>query len=309
MTGFGPRFHRKVAARKAEILHAHFAVDAVHALPLIRHLGIPAVVTLHGYDVTITDEASGATMRGAHYLKHRKELWNEASAFLCVSEFIRKAAIKAGFPESKLVVHHIGIDRQSFYPGSQERQPLVLFVGRLTEKKGCDQLLRAMKQVQQKLPDTQLVIIGFGDLRSSLEELARSLEVKCSFLGPQPAAEVREWMRKARVLCAPSVTAANGDSEGLPTVVVEAHAMGLPVVGYRHAGIPEIVKDGVTGLLSDEGDVDSLAHGLLRYLTDDALWHASSEAAGRQVERNFDLAAQTRELESIYEKVSATTTR
>ena len=303
MTGVAPGFHRRVAVKNAQILHAHFAVDATHALPLIRHLRIPAVVTLHGYDVTIRDEARRSTRSGARYLKHRAELWRKASIFLCVSEFIRDAALKSGFPEEKLVVHHIGIDRSSFYPQPQRREPVVLFVGRLTEKKGCDQLLRAMKVVQQQMPGAELVIIGFGHLRAALEEQAKNLGVRCNFLGAQPATEVRNWMRKARVLCVPSITAANGDSEGLPTVIVEAHAVGLPVVAYRHAGIPEIVKEEETGLLSNEGDIESLTHGLLRYLRDDSFWQTSSEAAVSTVQRSFDLVTQTRKLEAIYDEV------
>ena len=304
LTGIAPAFHRAVAARKARLLHAHFAVDATHALPLVRHLGIPAIVTLHGYDVTIRDEVQRKTPLGAAFLYRRKLLWQRASVFLCVSHFIRAAALRAGFPEDKLLVHHIGIDRRVFVPVPQLREPVVLFVGRLTEKKGCDRLLHAMQQVQGALPAIHLVVIGDGEQLPALQALAETLQIRCSFLGPRPPVDVRHWMQRARVLCAPSITAANGDSEGLPTVIVEAHAMGLPVVAYRHAGIPEIVLDGITGLLSDEEDIGALAKGLLRYLTDQTFWNMSSEAALSQVQRHFDLADQTRKLEAIYEEVS-----
>ena len=304
MTGIAPLFHRSVATLNARLLHAHFAMDATHALPLIRHLGIPAIVTLHGYDVTIRDEEQRKTPLGAAFLHRRRLLWQRAAIFLCVSDFIREAALRAGFPEGKLLVHHIGIDRKKFFPVEQVREPIVLFVGRLTEKKGCDRLLHAMQQVQAAMPLVRLVVIGGGEQMSSLEALADVLQVRCSFLGPRPPIDVRHWMQRARVLCAPSITAANGDSEGLPTVVVEAHAMGLPVVAYRHAGIPEIVLDGITGLLSEEEDIDALANGMLRYLTDQSFWRMSSEAALLQVARNFDLAVQTRKLEAIYTKIS-----
>ena len=305
ITGVAPAFHMAVAARQAQLLHAHFAVDATHALPLIRYLGIPAIVTLHGYDVTVRDEEQRRKPMGAIFLHRRQQLWQHAAVFLCVSEFIRDAALRVGFPADKLRVHYIGIDRKIFQPTQQLREQAVLFVGRLTEKKGCDRLLRAMQRVQRVLPAASLIIIGSGEQMDSLQRQAAGLHLRCSFLGARPPADVKHWMQRVRVLCAPSITAANGDSEGLPTVIVEAHAMGLPVVAYQHAGIPEIVLDGITGLLSEEEDIDSLAQGILRCLTDEAFWHRSSEAAIAQVERNFDLAGQTRRLEAIYEEISA----
>jgi glycosyltransferase involved in cell wall biosynthesis len=102
------------------------------------------------------------------------------------------------------------------------------------------------------------------------------------------------------------VTAASGDSEGLPTVIMEANAIGVPVVGFRHAGIPEIVKHNETGLLYTERDSDSLAAGLLQCLTDDSFWAAASEAGIKQVAEKFDLSTQTAKLESIYNQLIAT---
>jgi len=304
MTGVAPGFHRRVAAANGQLLHAHFALDATNALPLMAELHMPIVVTLHGYDVTVHDSEWRKSAKGRRYLRRREALWARASRFLCVSEFIRDMALRSGFPKEKLAVHRIGINRQEFVPVQREaREPLVLFVGRLVEKKGCGQLLRAMQMVQAEMPSAQLVVVGYGELRPALEAQARELGVRCRFLGPQSSPEVRDWMRRARVLAAPSITAANGDSEGLPTVIVEAHAMGLPVVGYRHAGIPEIVKDGLTGLLSEEGDIESLAADLLRYLKDDDLWQRSSIAATEWVGESFDMNVQTGKLEVIYDDV------
>lgn len=304
MTGVAPGFHRRVAAANGQLLHAHFALDATNALSLMSELRLPVVVTLHGYDVTIHDSEWRKTAKGRRYLKRREALWANTSLFLCVSEFIRDVALRSGFPKEKLEVHRIGINRQEFASiKREESEPLVLFVGRLVEKKGCSHLLRAMRTVQAEMPTAELVLIGYGDLRPSLEVQAAELGVRCRFLGPQSSTEVRDWMRRARVLAAPSVTAINGDSEGLPTVIVEAHAMGLPVVGYRHAGIPEIVKTGVTGLLSEEGDTESLARDLLRYLKDDEFWLRSSIAASAWVAESFDMRVQTEKLEAIYSNV------
>jgi glycosyltransferase involved in cell wall biosynthesis len=303
--GVAPRFHRRVAATHGEILHAHFATDATTALPLISYLNLPTVVTLHGYDVTVRDDTTRTKFAGSLYLRARPQLWKKAHLFLCVSEFIRQRALQAGFPEEKLKVHYIGIDRKVFTPQRGPREPLVVFVGRLVEKKGCSYLLQAMKKVQQQMPQARLAVIGFGPLRIPLEKMAGELGVRAEFLGRKSGSEVRSWFGRARVVCVPSVTAASGDSEGLPTVIMEANAIGVPVVGFRHAGIPEIVKHNETGLLYTERDADALATGLLRCLTDDAFWTAASEAGIKQVGDKFDLSTQTAKLEEVYNQLIA----
>lgn len=292
--GFAPRFHRKAAAARASLLHAHFASGGRSALPLAKRLHIPLVVTLHGSDVTLRID----------FRRRYHELWDTAAVFLCVSDFIRRKALEAGFPKEKLRVHYIGIDRDAFQPQSTSQQPdLVVFVGRLVEKKGCSFLLEAMSQVKQTRPGAHTVIIGDGPLRSSLEAQAKELGLACQFLGAQPSAVVRHWLAAARVFCAPSVTAASGDSEGLPTVIVEAQAMGIPVVSTVHAGIPEVVLDGETGLLAPERDAVTLARHLLRLLADDEFWNQCVVRGTDWIRRQFDLQTQTSQLERIYTEV------
>jgi glycosyltransferase involved in cell wall biosynthesis len=157
-----------------------------------------------------------------------------------------------------------------------------------------------MQIVQQTHPECELTIIGDGPLRSSLEALAGELKVRGGFRGTQPTTVVREALKTAKVFCVPSVTAANGDSEGLPTVVAEAQAMGVPVVGTMHGGIPEIVIDEVNGFLAPERDHEALADSLSALLSDEDRWSRFHHAALRRVEQLFDLRAQTALLESIY---------
>jgi colanic acid/amylovoran biosynthesis glycosyltransferase len=296
-TGIAPLFHAKAKRVGAELLHAHFASGGRTALPLARALGVPLVVTLHGSDVTIRDR---------HVDVYRR-LCEDAALFICVSKFIRDRALEAGFPFEKLRVHYIGIDREVFAPSNSLARPEgVLFVGRLVEKKGCEYLVRAMQIVQQTHPKCELTIIGDGPLRPSLEALAGELKVRGRFLGTQPTTVVREALKTTKVFCVPSVTAANGDSEGLPTVVAEAQSMGVPVVGTRHGGIPEIVIDDVNGLLAPERDVEALADNLSALLSDEDRWNRFHHAALRRVEEFFDLRAQTAQLENIYTSASGT---
>ena len=182
-----------------------------------------------------------------------------------------------------------------------EKDPnLVLYVGRLIPYKGCDYLIRAMQLVVRDRPGSRLVIIGDGSSRRGLQELAQSLEISCTFLGELKPAEVRSWLEKARVFCAPSVTTQDGQSEAFGVVFLEAQAMGVPVVSFRHGGIPETMREGVTGLLAEERDVKGLAEQMLRYLDDDRFWSQSREEGMRWVRSNFDNSVQTAKLEEIY---------
>ena len=161
-------------------------------------------------------------------------------------------------------------------------------------------LVACHAMVQRAHPQCKLTVIGEGPLRQSLEALAGELRIHCEFRGTQPMVIVREALSRAKVFCVPSVTAANGDSEGLGMVFAEAQAMGIPVVSTVHGGIPEVVLNRVTGLLIPERDYESLASALSTLLSDEELWQSFHLAALERVEQYFDLATQTALLEKIY---------
>jgi glycosyltransferase involved in cell wall biosynthesis len=181
----------------------------------------------------------------------------------------------------------------------------VLFVGRLVEKKGCDHLIRAMHVVQQRIPHATLTIVGDGPLRTGLQDLAAALGVRAKFTGAAPSALVKQLLRQTAVVCVPSRTAANGDSEGLPIVVLEAQSMGVPVVSTYHAGIPEAIIHAQTGLLAAEGDTSALAANLLLLLENEKLQSEYGVRGAQRVAERFDLQLQTKSLEDIYEEVLA----
>jgi len=306
--GIEPALHsnglmRHLLSLGPALVHAHFATDAKAALPLAQALGVPLVVTLHGYDVTVEQRYRNPLRRWLGN-KQLRRLWSGASLFLCVSEFIRERAVAAGFPAEKLIVHRIGIDTDQMQPRpEQEGRREVVFVGRLTEKKGCAYLIRAMQGVQQVVPTARLLVLGDGPLRAQLQKLAAELKVDCDFLGRQSHAQVIEALGNARVCAIPSVTASNGDSEGLPMILAEAQALGVPVAATRHAGIPEGIVDGRGGLLSEERDVAGLARNITQLFQDEALY-ADLRRRGRDlVLHEFDLKGQSGRLEMIYDDV------
>jgi len=276
------------------LIHAHFGPDGCNAMGLAEALNIPLIVSLHGYDVTRRDDHQSEL-----YLHRRLALMGKAARFLCVSKFIREQALAKGFPASKTEVHYTGIDTDFFRPDPRiPRDPVVLFVGRLVEEKGCSHLLKAMAYVQRFVP-ARVVIIGDGPLRESLEKQAGETLKNCQFLGAQSSEIVRDWMNRAKVFCTPSVI------EGFGMVFAEAQAMGLPIAGFETGGVPEAVENGETGFLVGNGDWRDLASKLVLLLKFPSLWGEFSEAAQQRVVRLFDIHEQKFALERIYQSVLA----
>ena len=307
---------RRLQEEGAAVVHVHFGTDAVVYWPFLRRLGLPVLVSLHGYDIQIERSwwesgAGGWLMR--NYPQRLLAMGRHPLVrFIAVSAAIRERAIEYGLPAARIRTAHIGIDCRKFVAGTDAittRSPRVLFVGRLVEKKGCEYLIRAMKSLQGRVPEAELVVAGDGPQRGALERLAITLAVKARFLGSVPHEEVQRQLAQARVFCLPSVRAANGDAEGFGLVILEAQACGVPVVTSAVGGAQEGIRDGVTGYSFAERDVTGLASKLTRLLTDDSLASAMSLAAPGFVRQHFDNAVLTERLEALYDSAATTVGR
>jgi colanic acid/amylovoran biosynthesis glycosyltransferase len=305
LTGIAPTFVKAIQHLQPALVHAQFGLSGALMLPLMQSLQVPLIVHYRGADATVQDKAARyASLNHWIYFRRRSALKQKAHLFLTVSNFIRQKLIDQGFPPEKIKTFYQGVNVEQFRPNPAiPRESIVLFVGRLTEKKGCEYLIRAIAPVQAQLPEVKLVIIGEGPLRPALETLAVQHLQQYEFLGTQPPEVVKAWMNRAKVMATPSVTAAQGDSEGLPNVVLEAQAMGLPVVSTIHAGIPEAVINGETGFLAPEQDIEALTQGCLRLLKTDDLWQHFSTRGRNHVETHFNRQIQTQLLEQIYTAV------
>lgn len=304
--GVAPQFHARVRDVGSQLVHAHFAEGASPAVFLSKSLNLPLIMHLRGGAELMHDSELRGHLFELPYLAYRRQLWQRASLFLCVSQYIRERALRAGFPEEKLRIQYTGVNTSTFSPSlpvSEKDPNLILYVGRLIPYKGCDYLLRAMQRVRQSRPRAHLVVIGDGHFRASLEQLNAELGVGATFLGELPQQTIRTWLERTRVFCIPSITVNGGMSEAFGNVFSEAQSMGVPVVSFRNGGIPETMRDGITGLLAPERDVEALAAHLTRYLVDDAFWAQSREEGMRWVRQQFDVRAQTGKLESIYDEV------
>lgn len=268
-----------------DVIHAHCAYpDAVGVALVARAMGIPYVVTAHGSDLNV-------------YARHawlRPQIrWGlaRANAVIAVSTALEQAARRLVAADDRPLVRIpcSGYDPGVFHPGSQaeardslgvpQQARIVLFVGNLVPVKGVPTLLQAWQALRNRGvlgADDQLVLVGDGASRQALELSARQPGPGSSirFLGQLPQDRIAGWMRAASVLCLPSL------NEGMPNVIVEALASGLPVVASRVGGIPELLSDGHNGYLTPAGDVAKLSEALALALGHP--WQPQQVAAGVQ---------------------------
>lgn len=302
---------RQLRAQRPDLLHAHFGTDAVDFWPLARRLRRPLLVTLHGYDINVQRSywESGAQGMVRRLYPRRLIAMSHSPLvhLIAVSDAVRRSAHNFGLCEERLSVRYIGINRDEFAPTGppmQQRPQQVLFIGRLVEKKGLRYLIEACAQAQSQLPQLRLVIAGDGPLRSELSALARRLLVPAQFLGQQTPAQIRQLLDQTRLLCLPSVTATNGDAEGLPMVLLEAQACGVPVLTSARGGTNEGLVPELTGVPFAEGDVARLAWLLATLLPDHIRLQRMSRAAHHFIADRFDLRDCTHRLEALYDHIA-----
>ncbi len=294
------KLDRTIAEQKPCLIHAQFGLGGALALPIARKTNLPLVVTFHGGDATKDKHFARRPLVPTIFQRRWEAMAESAETIFCVSHFVRERLIARGFPPRKLRTHYLGID----IPAEVVLPPLgisntVLFVGRMVEKKGVDTLIDAMAIARQGNPALELSLVGDGPARADLEKRAKAAGVKASFQGWLPEKKVQAAMRRALLLAVPSRAAGTGDSEGLPTVIMEAMALGVPVVATRHAGIPEVLSDGTTGLLVPEADATALALAILQLTSEPELAGRLRGEAYADVRARFDAARQSALLERV----------
>lgn len=305
-----PRWHRRAEGLVPDVLHAHFGVDGVYALPLAKSLGVPLITTFHGFDILTKPgwRWRHPSIPLAMYVANLGELKSRAARFIAVSRFVERALVAAGFPAERIVQHYIGVDTSRFTPGKGDESlgRYVLSVGRHVECKGIDVLLRAFARIADRHPAVRLLQVGAGPLSAKLGQLAEDLGLsgRVAFLGAQPHERVLQLMQAAEAFALPSLTQDSGQAEALGIVFNEASACGVPVAATLSGGIPEVVIHGQTGLLCEEGDDLALADNLDHLLGDAVLRHSLGQRGRELVCDCFDLAKQTARLERIYDEVT-----
>jgi len=177
-------------------------------------------------------------------------------------------------------------------------------VGRLVEKKGHEYSIRAIEKLVNCNFNVQLIIAGDGPLKNDLQNLVATLGIErnIQFCGSLVHSQIADLYRNSHIFILPSITADDGDMEGIPVVLMEAMAAGLPVVSTYHSGIPELIKDGQTGFLVPQKRVDVLADKLQYLVTHPETWPKMGTAGREYVQKNYDIKTLNQKLVQIYHR-------
>jgi colanic acid/amylovoran biosynthesis glycosyltransferase len=283
-----------------DVVYCHFGPNGLRGMLLRDRYRLKAglVTVFHGYDITSHVDRNGA--------KVYKRLFEQGDLFLPVSHRWKDRLLELGCDEDKIQVHRMGIDLARF-PYKQRRGPIegdterplrLLSIARLVEKKGIAYAIEAVHRLKKAGHRVEYTVIGDGPLRAGLEDQVRRLGLRSHvrLVGGQDDQAVKKMVYDADLLLAPSVTASTGDQEGLPVVLMEAGASGLPVVSTWHSGIPELIENGTTGILVEERDSQAIAQAVARLHADHGLRRRLAENARKKVEKQHDnkkLAART----------------
>ncbi|MBW1252622.1 glycosyltransferase [Pantoea allii] len=287
----------------ADVFLVHFGYAGALANKL-RELGI-----LKGKQATVFH---GADISRRHILDEHKQdyrnLFQQSELMLPISHLWQNKLIAMGCPPEKIHVTRMGIEPEkfNFQPRDAFHKPLrIVSVARLTEKKGLDVAVKASAILKQRGGQFQYTIIGNGDQDQMMRDfIAHEKMDDCvTMSGFKPQEEIRKALNEADIFLLPSKTAADGDMEGIPVALMEAMAVGLPVVSTFHSGIPELIEHNVSGWLVKEDDAEALADTLLK-LSQGEVDVAPVVAAARQkVETEFNQHIAYRELAQILEQM------
>lgn len=307
-----PRDIERLRAVGGSLLHAHWGTSGVLMAPLAKAIGMPLLVTLHGFDIQRKEDFWTSGRGGGWHRSYPDQLRSIArngAHFAAVSHAVRNMAIDRGIPEQQVHYMPIGVDTDFFRPGElsmEKRPPKVLFVASHITRKGGDLLVQAMAVVRQSIRDAELVMVGDGPQRAHWESLAEKLKVTARFRGRLPPEGVLRELQDSVVFCLPSVRPAYDDlAEGFGLVVAEAGASGVPAVTSAQGVMSEGVDHGRTGFAVAEGDVGAIADGIICLLSDRQRAARYGRAAREFVREKFDLATCTEALEDLYDELTS----
>jgi glycosyltransferase involved in cell wall biosynthesis len=285
-----------------EHLHAHFATSAANIARMASAFAnVPYTITAHAKDIfhqSVNNDDLGRKIESS-------------AATITVSDFNLRY-LRETFPAQAAKVHRVynGMDLSllRFAPSSpqQPREPHVISVGRLVEKKGMDDLVRACGILAKSGERFRCTIVGEGDqeplVRGLIDELGVSDKVQ--LLGPRPQREVFEMIQSAAVFAAPCVVGADGNRDGLPTVLLESMALGTACVSTDVTGIPEVIRHNETGLIVPQRNPAELATALKRMLREPPTRAKFAASARQLVEENFDITRNTAATREIFREAA-----
>jgi len=303
-SSFASKIHKLIQQENPDLIHVHFGHNSLKIIPIAQHLGIPMLVTFWGSDAS-------RRLRDERYVKRLREFYHYPNMICCSAE-LKNNLKKTGLDVTATGVHYAGVSVDKF--SYSERKPIAqklkdgekvtfLQVARFVGKKGHTYTMEALHQFLEKQPNRNLFefrLIGDGPLLDTIMKQVQKLGLSdvVKFLGVKSSEEVQQEMAASDFLLQHSVVADDGDMEGLPIVIMEAMATGLPAVSTYHSGIPELIKDGENGFLVEEKDVTKYAEklsGLVNIQNNEL-----NKNARQTIEKDFNLNIQNQKLADLY---------
>ena len=300
---------------RARLIHSHFGFTGWRDLAVARKHRLAHAVTFYGADVQFYPR------RNPRWFGRYKEMFASVDRVLCEGPHMGREIVALGCPQSKIRVHHLGIDLalipfqpRAWHPGEPLR---VLLSGSFREKKGLPDAVEALGRLQHEVP-LEITIIGDATHEArSIREKQRILDAIARhglgsitrLAGFRPYREVMDEARRHHVFLSPSVVAEDGDTEGgAPVSLIEMSASGMVIVSTTHCDIPGVILDGRTGFLAPEHDVAALVVHLRRVVADPSAWGAMQRAGRAHIEAEFDARRQGERLAAIYAELAGART-
>ena len=273
---------------KFDFIHVHYGSNFYWFEPIFKtYLDKFVLVSFHGYDASRFIKQKGNQCY--NYLFQRTNLITVPSSAL------KKRLIELGCPENMITIHRYGKDLKKFSPDEKfikykTDKFIFLSVGRFVEKKGFEYSIKAFAKIANKI-NAEYRIVGEGELEKKLLSLTEELKIndKVVFLGPKTQEEVIEELKNCDIFVLTSVTASDGDTEGLPVVLIEAQAFGKPCISTWHSGIPDLIEHGVNGFLAKEKNVDEISDYMLKLYHDAELRDKFSLKALEKIKAEYDI--------------------
>jgi len=290
------KLEKSFRSNKIDCVLAQYGQTGAAMVPICKALKIPLIVHFHGQDASRHEVLES-------YKAEYREMFDYAARIIAVSNAMYQKLLGLGCPEDRLVLNTYGPDDSFFEISPNMDEEHFVGIGRFTDKKAPYYTILAFSKILETFPNAKLTIGGDGQLLNACNNLVRYLGIEhaVSLPGKISPPAFRELLANAAAFVQHSVIAEDGDSEGTPVAVLEASAAGLPVISTKHAGIPDVIIDGETGILVDEHDVDGMSKAMMKILADPALAKQMGKAGKQRIRNNFSMA---RYISKLSEEIS-----
>ena len=292
---------RLLLKKNVSVVLAEYGPSGVEMMEPCRIAKVPMVVHFHGYDAYRKDVLES-------YGKHYQEMFKRADAVVVVSNNMLEQIVRLGCPVSKIHLIPYGVNTDIFL-ANRPKTDKIQFVscGRFVSKKGPFYTIRAFAKVHEKYPMAYLIMIGDGELLDECKKLSNELGLdKCiRFTGKLPQKDISEIFSASTAFLQHSMIDENNDSEGLPLVLIEAGAASLPVISTFHAGIPDLIQDGINGFLVNEKDTEAMAAKMIEVIENPEKANEMAHNLNRLVNEKYTMNIYIARLKKLLKEVQA----